>query len=260
MQTQYLAIKGIWKMVLKKGWVFMAATLAVLLYMGQTSAQQIETSTISPTARWGKGRFPFRDKAVAFSHDGQLLAVASSTGIYFYDVPTLGERALLPTTGSVISVAFSPDGKTLASGSDDQKVELWDVATGYNIATLEGHAHRVESVAFSRDGTILASGGSSGTILLWDIAKRENIATLEGHTTTVTSLSFSLDGKTLASGSNDDTVRLWDVAKGQYHAELRKGEDGQWGINRVFSIYGRNNTTVYGSHRLDVTASYQNPY
>ena len=113
----------------------------------------------------------------------------------------------------VTSVSFSPDGTTLASGSLDGTVKLWDVATHTNIATLEGHTGWVTSVSFSLDGTTLASGSLDGTVKLWDVAIHTNIATLEGHTNGVTSVSFSLDGTTLASGSLDGTVKLWDVAK-----------------------------------------------
>ena len=72
-------------------------------------------------------------------------------------------------TRKVYSVAFSPDGKTLASGCDDHTIKLWDVATGKNIATLSGHTNGVRSVAYSPDGKTLASGSSDKTIKLWDV-------------------------------------------------------------------------------------------
>ena len=121
--------------------------------------------------------------------------------------------------GEVLSVAFSHDGKLLASGSEDETVKLWDVATGRNTATFEEHTSDVASVAFSHDGTMLASGGArfDNTIKLWDVATRRNIATLRGHTSDVASVAFSPNGTTLASGGGkfDNTVKLWDVA-GQY--------------------------------------------
>ena len=114
-------------------------------------------------------------------------------------------------TQSVWSMAFSPDGSTLAFASYGT-VKLWDVATWINIATLKGNTDRVNSVAFSPDGTMLASAEGYGLIKLWDVAARTNIATLEGHTDRVNSVAFSPDGTMLASGSWDGTVKLWDVA------------------------------------------------
>ena len=119
----------------------------------------------------------------------------------------------------VFSVSFSPDGITLASGSRDSTVKLWDVATHTNIATLEGHREAVNSVSFSPDGTLLASG-SWATVKLWDVATHTNIATLEGHRGAVNSVSFSPDGTLLASGSGDRTVKLWDVKTHTHIATL----------------------------------------
>ena len=82
----------------------------------------------------------------------------------------------------MFSVAFSPDGKTLASGSEDETIKLWDVATGKEQATLKGHTHAVCSVAFSPDGKTLASGSGDKTIKLWDVATGKEQATLKGHT------------------------------------------------------------------------------
>ena len=157
------------------------------------------------TVRLGKGSIG----DIAFSPGGQYLAVASSIGVWIYEVATSRALMLIPTAFSPVS--FSPDGATLASGARDG-IKLWDVATHTTVATLQGHADGVTSVSFSPDGATLASASWDGTVKLWDVASREIIATLEGHASGVTSVSFSPDGATLASGSRDDMVRLWDVA------------------------------------------------
>ena len=107
-------------------------------------------------------------------------------------------KTLKGHTREVFSVAFSPDGKTVASGSADQSIKLWDVAGGKNTATLKGHTDFVQSVAFSPDGKTLASGSRDKTVNLWDVASGKTTATLKGHTDRVWSVAFSPDGKTLA--------------------------------------------------------------
>ncbi|MFM6396889.1 MAG: protein kinase domain-containing protein, partial [Planktothrix sp.] len=111
----------------------------------------------------------------------------------------------------VNSVAFSPDGRTLASGSDDNTIKLWDVQNRRQIATLTGHSHYVIFIAFSPDGRTLASGSRDMTIKLWDVQSQREIATLTGHSKIVWSVAFSPDGRMLASGSQDKTIKLWDV-------------------------------------------------
>ncbi len=128
-------------------------------------------------------------------------------------------------TGGVLSVGFSSDGTTLASGAQDSTIKLWDIATKENIATLR-QTHWVYLVAFSPDGTTLASGVYDekikewDKIKLWDVTTKENIATLAGHTRNVRSVAFSPDGAILASGSEDKTVKLWDIVKKENIATL----------------------------------------
>ena len=114
-------------------------------------------------------------------------------------------------TDGVRSIAFSPDGKTLASGSWDDTVRLWNVETREHQRTLKGHTDWVESVAFSPDGKLLASGSLDKTVHLWDAVTGRHLETLTGHTAGVKSVAFSPNGDTLASGGFDKTVRLWNT-------------------------------------------------
>jgi len=130
----------------------------------------------------------------------------------------------------VYSVAFSPDGKTLASGSWDETIKLWDTATGEELRTLTGHTSYVSSVAFSPDGKILASASGDGTVRLWDAATGREIRRLEGHWGWVFAIAFSPDGKTVASGGDDGLVLLWDVETGSEKGVLEGHEGAVYGV------------------------------
>jgi WD40 repeat protein len=115
-------------------------------------------------------------------------------------------------THAVYSVAFSPDGGRIASGSHDDTVRVWDATTGEVIATLEGHTDWVKSVAFSPDGGRIASGSDDSTVRVWDATIGEVLATLEGHTDSVKSVAFSPDSSRLISRNWHDIQELWDTA------------------------------------------------
>jgi serine/threonine protein kinase/sugar lactone lactonase YvrE len=150
-----------------------------------------------------------------------VVALLALAGIYLWNatrsqaIDYVLDRTLTGHTNFVESVAFSPDGRWLASGSWDNTIKLWDVASGQNIRTLTDHTYFVTSVAFSPDGRWLASGSSDQTIKLWDVASGQSLRTLTGHASSVLEVAFSPDGRWLASGNYDKTVKLWDVATGR---------------------------------------------
>ncbi len=174
-------------------------------------------------------------ETVAISPDGETLAVAGSAGVWLYEMNTLNLIGLLEWHGEMgpepsmkWAIAWSPDGRMLASGSVDGTVSLWDVTTREELAVLEahtGHARAwVNSVAWSPDGRTLASGntgwgdGEPATVRLWDVASGEQVDVLEGHTGEVSGVAWSPDGRTLASGGA--ALQLWDVSSGEQLAVL----------------------------------------
>ncbi|MEH1903648.1 MAG: NB-ARC domain-containing protein [Nostoc sp.] len=142
----------------------------------------------------------------------------------------LAKSVFSETLVSISSVAFSPNGKLLATGDADGKTYLWQVDDGKLLFSCTGHSSWVKSVAFSPDGQTLASGSDDQTVKLWDVHDGKCLKTLHGHSNWVRSLAFSPDGQTLASGSEDQTVKLWDVHTGKCLTTL------QGNTNRVRSV------------------------
>jgi dipeptidyl aminopeptidase/acylaminoacyl peptidase len=134
-----------------------------------------------------------------------------------------------------ISVAFSPDGKLIATGGNFN-IELWDVTSGKRLRELTGHESPVYSVAFSPDVKMLASGGGDRLVRLWEVATGNEITQMKGHGEEVRSVCFSPDGKQLVSGSGDKTVRFWDVATGK---ELWRIDEDKWVYSVAFSPTGK---------------------
>jgi WD40 repeat protein len=149
---------------------------------------------------------------------------------------------------AVNGVAFSPDGRTLATASSDHTVRLWEVAGRRPIAVLTGHTGGVKKVVFSPDGRTLATAAADRTVRLWDARGRRPLAKLTGHTGIVWGTDFSPDGRTLASGSADGTVRLWDVRERRTLARLAGHTADVLGV--VFSPDGRRLASAGGDQAV----------
>jgi WD40 repeat protein len=195
--------------------------------------------------------------ALAFSPDGRWLA--SATGRLadggdkdldhkFVDVGSLpaeidlwdieAQKVVATLTGhkrSILSLAFSPDGRTLASGSADFTARLWDVGSGKMEANLTGFSGPVTAVAISPDGKTLATGGGdfwskSSELKFWDLVSHQGKKTLKGHNGPVFTVAFSPDGRTFASAGMDRIVRLWDVATGDEVRTIRGHKAAIWSL------------------------------
>ena len=192
--------------------------LQIGLLLPQVSVAQDYTKWGLPEGaivRLGKGVMGGSDRAIAFSPDGEHLAVASGVGIWIYDVDTARELKLLIEDATLIrSVAYSPDGTVLAAGTGNGRVQLWNLETEQHLSIppRPGPSGNVDALAFSPNGKTLAVG-IGGKIELWDVETKRHIATRHGHGDAVSSVMFSPDGKTLASGSRDGTALLWNVSE-----------------------------------------------
>ena len=204
----------------------------------------------------------YEARCLVFSLDGKTLACTGGLDILLQDAHTGEEKMLL--TGhewGMHSMVLSPDGDTLASGSEDTTIRLWDMHTGEHKRTLNGHKHRVYSVAFSPDGKTLASGSDDNTIRLWsvDTGETQRILTAHagevedvdnGHSSVegVKSVAFSPDGKTLASGGGDNVIHLWAIGTGKRKMTL-VGHT-HWVFSLAFSPDGK--TLASGSVDSDI--------
>lgn len=174
--------------------------------------------------------------------------IVSPTAELASPIAAEASRVILDVFGDkVTSVAFSPDGRWLATGSwpdfidDPDEIRIWNVSNGELLQSLSGHENQVLSVSFSPDGRLLASGlvKSLDNVVIWDLSSGEIAATLEGHYSWVSTVAFSPDGHLLASGSIKDilgdplgvpSVRLWDVSTGELVTTL---EDHTDSVNSV---------------------------
>jgi WD40 repeat protein/transcriptional regulator with XRE-family HTH domain len=172
--------------------------------------------------------------AIAFSSDGNLLALGDSNGeIHVYQVTDVKRRFTCKGHVSwITALAFSPDNKVFASSSTDSTIKLWDINTGQCLRTLEGHTNEVWSIAFSHDNCTLASGSHDCTIKLWNTHTGKCFKTLQEHTGWVFSVAFipqcdiNSGSVQLLSGSDDQTVKLWDIKTGQCLKTFQEHQNG----------------------------------
>jgi hypothetical protein len=136
------------------------------------------------------------------------------------------KQTFLGHTGPVRSVAVSPDGKRIVTGSSDQTAKVWDAEKGQEVLSLKGLTNWVLSVAISPDGKRIVTGSQDQTAKVWDAVKGQEVLSLKGHTSFVTSVAFSADGKRIVTGSHDSTAKVWDAEKGQEVLSL-KGHTNQ---------------------------------
>jgi WD40 repeat protein len=150
--------------------------------------------------------------SVAFAPDGTTLATGQTNGIVLSDAETGALKTGWSTSSPIRSLAFAPDGGLLAAGDADGVVHLWDLQRDQESVTLREHRGVVDSLAFTADGSLLASAGQDGTVRLWDVARGEVVATIRIPRRWV-SVALAPDDELLATGSSDGLVRLWDVTE-----------------------------------------------
>ncbi len=129
-------------------------------------------------------------------------------------------KTLRGHSGAVSSVAFSPDGRRIVTGSYDHTAKVWEADTFKELLTLGGHGGRITSVSCSPDGRRMATGNSDHTATVWDTATGKELVTLKGHNGAVVSVAFSPDGQQVATGCEDATAKVWDAATGKALATL----------------------------------------
>lgn len=147
------------------------------------------------------------------------------------------------------SVACSPDGKHVVTGSLDHTLRLWDRASGREVKCFTGHTEGVTCVAFSQNGRRLLSGSLDNTLRLWDIATGQTLVQLKGHEEGVTCTAISLDGSQILSGSFDRTLRLWDAATGRELAILAHAAEVIWSV--AFASDGRHALSAGGGRSAE---------
>ncbi len=172
---------------------------------------------------------------VTFSADSEILAFATTDNQVILkfkknNQESKGREDVVIRNG-VQSISLSPDGKRLASASNDWTVKLWDTQTGKRIRTFTAHTNDVQSVSFSHDSKMLASASEDNTVKVWDTNTRQEIKTFTEHERKVWDVSFSPNRKMLASASSDKTVKLWHIDKSEAVRTFKGHDSTVWGVS-----------------------------
>ena len=193
--------------------IFLSLLLVLHLFLQNLYTQDFHKWGLAngATARLGKGWVT----DMTFSPDGSQLAVACSIGIWLYNVRTGAEEAYLKGhTELVNSVAYSPDGKILASSSNDWTIRIWDVDKRKHIKTLGGHRTPVNSVTSSYDGETIVSGSYDG-IRVWNVENWSDKILYKNEKAGIVNVMYLPDGKTLTSLNKDGKIESWDLTNGE---------------------------------------------
>lgn len=140
-------------------------------------------------------------------------------------------RSIQAHNGWVHAVTFSPDGKTLASGGQDQTAKLWSAEDGREILSFQGHTQWVLALAFSPDGGQLATASNDKTVRLWDVGSGKEIQAMAGHRPWACAVAFSPDGKVIASGGGDHSIKLWESASGRVMRDIAAHSLPVWSLS-----------------------------
>jgi WD40 repeat protein len=256
-----------------KNLIFGVGAFSTLLFPGSAAAQQVtfrlpdgDPNTNSDVIR-----------SVAFSPDGSLVAVGYGRFLGLLQQPRPGQAVLWKSRSGtrkatiaaredgVCSVAFSPDGKTIAIGEYAGFIQLWDVSTGQERLTIRTPALIRGQIAFSPDGKFLAAGlwtgkaepGPGNDVMLWDPATGKPTLSLEGHNNAADSVAFSPNGKMLASGGSDGVIKLWEIGGARLRAtlefpRLRKQLGSNWPISVASIVFSSDGRTLVASAGVPV--------
>jgi WD40 repeat protein len=222
-----------------KGDLVAAGGVSCAVAVWNTEGQVVHRITWDPEIEGGDTRV----YSVAFSPSGGTMAFSQGSTVSLYDTRTWTcRRKTKEHKNRVNGIAFTPDGKLMATGSDDTTIMLWEAGGASPVGKLEGHTGGVLHIAISQDGKRLMSCGYDTTLIVWDLASRTAVSTIKGHKTVIQSLDVSSDGTRIVSGDLDGDVRLWRVPMGSATTILEGHE------NEVYSL----KFDTRGEHLLSV--------